>query len=154
MTFTRTDSVSSSILVVENDPLMLTAICSLMDMQGHRPVMARTEEVAMQAIASNQFDAIVLSIDGLDAGCRFATELRSTNATRDVPILFLVPEQNPNWSSRLAAHGGVFSLLKPVDPHALIELIEKVLWMPHVAKGRMGAPNISFGNQQDWVKLT
>jgi DNA-binding response OmpR family regulator len=154
MSFTRTDSVASTVLVVENDPLMLTAIGSLMDMQGHRPMLARTEEVAMQAIAQNQFDAIVLSIEGLDAGCRFAAELRSTEATRDVPVVFLVPELDGTWSQRLAAHGGVFSLLKPVDPHALLELVEKVLWMPHVAKGRVAAPNLTQSSQTDWVKLT
>jgi len=153
MSFTRTDSVSSTILVVENDPLMLTVIGSLMDMQGHRSVLARTEEVAQQAIVQNQFDAIVLSIEGLDAGCRFAGELRRTEATCDVPVIFLVPELDATWSTRLAAHGGVFSLLKPVDPHALLELVEKVLWMPHVAKGRVAPPNLSNTSQQDWVKL-
>lgn len=153
MSFTRTDSVAVTVMVVENDPLMLTAIGSLMDMQGHRPIMARTAEVAIQAIAQNQFDAIVLSIESLDAGCRFAAELRSTEATRDIPVIFLVPELDGTWSQRLAAHGGVFSLLKPVDPHALLELVEKMLWLPHVAKGRVAAPNLIQSSQSDWVKL-
>ena len=72
---------------------------------------------------------------------------------RDVPVIFLVPEQNSTWSSRLGAHGGVFSLLKPIDPYALIEIIEKVLWMPHVALARIASPNVTFSHQRDWIKL-
>jgi len=152
--FTRTDSSAPSILIIENDPLMLTAMAAVMHMQDYRAVLARTEEIAVGAIAEGQFDVIVLSIEQLDQGCQFAGRLRSTDVTRDVPIIFLVPALSAAWSSELASQGGVFSMQKPVDPHELVELVEKALWMPHVAKSRMGAPSTHLGHQNDWISLS
>ena len=107
----------------------------------------------MDSILKGHFDVIVLSIDDLNAGCLFASKLRSSDDTRDVPIIFLVPEQTKLWTSMLAAHGGVFSMLKPIDPEGLVELVDKALWMPHVARCRIGAPNLAYVNTDDWVTL-
>ena len=153
MTFLRTDAVTSSVLLIDNDPLMLTAMGSVLDMQGHRAVLARNEEMAMRSIAEGQFDVIVLSIEQLGSGCAFAAKLRGPEIARDVPIIFLVPELSSSWQPKLSAHGGVFCLLKPVDPYALIELVEKSLWLPHVAHTRSGAPIAHLKQQSDWVKL-
>lgn len=162
MSFYRTDQVASTILVIDNDPLMLTAIGSVLDMQGHRCVLARNEVMSLDSIAKNQFDVIVLSIDQLQRGCDFAAKLRGPQhisdgqqpANRDVPIIFLVPELSADWLPKLAACGGVFSLLKPIDPYALIDLVEKALWMPHVAQGRSGVPAAHLSMQNDWIKLS
>ena len=154
MTFLRADTVASSVLLIDNDPLMLTAMGSVLDMQGHHAVLARTEEMAMRSIAEGQFDVIVLSIEQLGSSCAFAAKLRGPEIARDVPIIFLVPELSNSWLPKLAAHGGVFCLLKPVDPYELIELVEKTLWLPHVARARSGAPAAHLKQQNDWVKLT
>ncbi len=169
MTFLRTDTAASSILLIDSDPLMLAATGAVMDMQGHRVVLARNEEMALRSIAEGQFDVIVLSIEALASGCEFAAKLRGPEIARDVPVIFLVPELSASWLPQLSAHGGVFCLLKPVDPHALIELVEKSLWLPHVAHGRLAhahsgkASSPSSGNsppathltqQSDWVKLS
>jgi PleD family two-component response regulator len=153
MEIRRIDQSPTSILVVDRDPLMLTAMASVLDMQGHRALLARTEEVAMKAIDSNELDLIVLAIDDLSSGCEFAQRLRSHDKTRDVPVIFLVPQLTAEWSSRLHAHGGVYSLLQPIDPHALIDLVERAIWMPHVAKAKIGAPAAHLSRAKDWVRL-
>lgn len=149
----RTDKNSASVLVIENDPLMLTAISSAMNAQGHRAMMARTEKVAMELTATGQFDVVVLSIEELSHGCEFAKRLRATEATRDVPILFLVPELSPTWSEQLGQHGGVYSILKPFEPAELIELVERVLWMPHIAHSKLGSSATVAKRQRDWTSL-
>jgi DNA-binding response OmpR family regulator len=153
MTFSRIDGITSSVLVIENDPLMLTAIGSVLNMRGHRAVLARTEEVALEAIRHGIFDVIVISIDELEAGCRSASRIRGLTGTQDVPLIFLVPPHDGNWDATLSAQGGVFSMIKPGDPLALIELVEKSLWLPHIAKGRVAGPNVLQGRQGDWIKL-
>lgn len=163
MRYSRIDNNTSSVLIVEHDPLMLTAIGSVLNMQGHRTVLARTEEVAIEAIGQGTFDVIIFSIDALEAGCTFASRMRASSSTQDAPLIFLVPPHQGNWDEQLAAHGGVFSMIKPGDPHALIDLVEKSLWLPHVAKGRVAAPNVLQEKvlqekplqekQQDWVSL-
>lgn len=153
MEISRTDRPASTILLVERDPLMLTAMASVLNMQGHRALLARTEDVAMQAIATNQLDVIVLSIQELVAGCEFASRLRSSNRNQDVPIIFLVPQLSPEWTTQLHSHGGVYSLLQPIDPHDLIDLVERALWLPHVANGKIAAPNMQLHSSRDWVRL-
>ncbi len=153
MTFLRTDVIASSVLLIDNDPLMLTAMGAVLDMQGHRAVLARNEEMAMQSIAAGQFDVIVLSIEQLSSGCDFAARLRAPEMVRDVPIIFLVPELSQSWLPKLAAHGGVVCLLKPVDPHALIELVDKALWLPHLARSKNSPPAAHLHQQHDWIKL-
>ena len=153
MEIRRVDQASSTILVVDSDPLMLTAMASILDMQGHRALLARTEEVAMKAIESSDLDLIVLAIEDLSKGCEFAMRLRSFEKTRDVPVIFLVPQLTAEWSSRLHAHGGVFSLLQPIDPYALIDLVDRAIWMPHVAQAKIGAPATHLSRAKDWVRL-
>ncbi len=169
MTFLRMDAAASTVLLIDSDPLMLAAMGAVMDMQGHRAVLARNEEMALRSIAEGQFDVIVLSIEALDSGCDFAAKLRGPEIARDVPVIFLVPEISSHWLPRLSAHGGVFCLLKPVDPHELIELVEKSLWLPHVAHGRLAQAGVSAASragvagsppaahltqQSDWVRLS
>ncbi len=176
--FTRTDRHSLSILIVDDDPLMLTAMGSVLNMQGFRCVLARSESVAMQAIGEAsqpksssqpargpkserrppaargiQFDLLVLSIDDLQTGCEFASRLRAPETMQDVPIIFLVPELSATWTSQLGAQGGVFSMLKPIQPEGLIELVEKAVWMPHLARNRTGQSGTHLQRQSDWISL-
>lgn len=153
MEIRRFDQVAATVLVVDRDPLMLTAMASILDMQGHRALLARTEEIAKQAINENELDLIVLAIEELSAGCEFAQRLRSLEKTRDVPVIFLVPHLTAEWQTRLHAHGGVYSLLQPVDPHALIDLVDKAIWMPHVANSKLGTHSPNHAIAKDWVRL-
>lgn len=154
MELTRIDQPRATILIVDRDALMLTAVGAVLDMQGHKALLARNEDVAMKVIAGQPLDLIVLSIDELAAGCDFAQRLRSLETTRDVPVIFLVPELLGKWSEKLYQHGGIFSMLKPIDPEALIDLVEKAMWMPHLASLRSGAvPAAHLASVQDWVKL-
>ncbi len=149
----RVDSNAATVLVVDRDPLMLTAVASVLDMHGHRALLARTEEVAMKAIASHELDLIVLSIEDLEAGCSFAQRLRSLEKTRDLPVIFLVPQLTAQWSAKLHSHGGVYSLLQPVDPHALIDLVDRAVWIPHIAKSKLGQASSAQHVAKDWMRL-
>jgi response regulator RpfG family c-di-GMP phosphodiesterase len=153
MEFTRIDTVRTTILLVDRDPLMLTAMAAVMDMQGHRALLARSQEVALKSLSDNPVDLIVLAIEELESGCDFAAKLRSLEQSRDVPIIFLVPQLNAEWSAKLQAQGGVYSLLQPIDPHALIDLVAAAIWMPHVAQSKMGVPSSHLTVSHDWVKL-
>ena len=143
----------STVLVVDADALMLTAVGGVLDMQGHRAILARSEQVAAQALASQAVDLIILSIEGLAAGCSFAERLRASENTSEVPIIFIVPEMAIDWSDRLQQHGGVFCVLRSVDPHHLIDLVEKALWLPHLAQRRSSVPAAHLAKTNDWVRL-
>lgn len=145
---------SSTILVIEPDSLMLTAIGGVLDMQGHQAILARTEQVASQALQSQSVDLIVLSIQQLEAGCAFASRLRADQATSEIPVIFIVPEMAEHWVASLQEHGGVFCVLSSVDPNHLIELVEKALWLPHLARRKTNPPAAHLSKSSDWIKLT
>jgi len=153
MEIRRLDPVNPTVLVVDRDPLMLTAMASVLDMQGHRTLLARTEEVAVKAIETSDVDLIVLAIEELSAGCDFAGRLRSLEKTRDVPVIFLVPYLDAQWQARLQAHGGIYSLLQPIDPHELINLVDRAVWLPHVANSKIGTTAPHQPTAKDWIRL-
>jgi len=141
------------ILVVERDPLMLTGISAILDMQGYRCFLARDIEIASQATDTLQFDLIVLSIENnLDAAIAGARKLRASQRSIGLPIIFLAPRLEADWIGPLNAVGGVYCLPKPFEPELLIELVEKTLCMPHLAIARVAPPKAHFSNT--WVKLS
>lgn len=153
MKIIRIDANAATVLVVDRDPLMLTAIASVLDMHGHRALLARSEEVAMKAIVAHDLDLIVLAIDDLETGCGFARRLRSHEKTRDLPVIFLVPQLTAEWSAKLHSHGGVYSLLQPVDPHALMDLVDRAVWIPHIARSKLGQASTPQHAAKDWLRL-
>ncbi|MFN3193733.1 MAG: two-component system response regulator [Aureliella sp.] len=143
----------ASVLVIDTDPFMLTAMAAALDTQGYKAVMARTRDIAIDSIRSGDFDVIVLSIQQLESGCSFAKELRQGEHASDVPIVFLIPTGNADWSPQLAAHGGTFSMESPGQPEELLELIEKSLVLPHLAKSKSGRGTAALKRQSDWISL-
>ncbi|MEM8734667.1 MAG: response regulator, partial [Planctomycetota bacterium] len=148
----RTDE-RAAVLVIDTDPLMLTAMAAALDTQGYRAVMARTKEIAIDSIRSGDFDVIILAINELNSGCAFANELRQGERACDVPIIFLTPAGQSEWSTQLAAHGGTFSMESPGQPEELLELVEKSLVLPHLAKSKTGRGNSNLKRQSDWISL-
>jgi DNA-binding response OmpR family regulator len=142
----------AGILVIEPDALFLTAIGGALDLQGHKVILARTESVAQQALQSQSVDLIVLSIDHLEDGCQFAARLRQSEDHAEIPIIFIVPEMSRHWAASLQEQGGVFCILRSLDPNDLIDLVDKALWMPHVARRASPPPSYSQ-TAKDWVKL-
>ncbi|MCR9292320.1 MAG: response regulator [bacterium] len=149
---TRVDG-KASILVVEQDPLVLPAIGAVLNMQGHRVVLARQIKDALPHTQQETFDVMILSIDDADTGACFASALRESDEAAEIPVIFLVPSLPQESSIKLSQQGGVFSLLKPIEPDDLIELVDKVLWMPHVARGRLGNLETHRRPQADWISL-
>lgn len=141
------------ILVVERDPLMLTGISAVLDMQGYRCFLARDIEIAAQATETLQFDLIVLSIEkNLETAIAGASKLRVNQRATGLPIIFLAPRLEADWIGPLNSVGGVYCVPKPFEPELLIVLVEKTLCMPHLATARIAPPKAHFSNS--WVKLS
>ncbi len=152
--FHRTHT-SARVLVIESDALLLTAIGGALDINGHKATLARTEDVAQQALENQSIDLIILGIDDLETGCAFAARLRSRPDHTEIPIIFIVPQLSSHWAANLQEQGGVFCILRSMDPHELLELVQKALWMPHIAKRRSspGPMHTNPDAASDWIKL-
>ena len=142
-----------TVLVVEPDPLMLTAMAAVLDSAGFRCTLARSHEIALAAAKASHFDLLVVSIDDDILPAAAATsQLRAAGPGGAVPVLFIAPRLDPSWIEPLNAAGGVYCLTRPFEPAKLIELAEQATALEHVSVSRLAPPKAHFA--KEWVRLS
>ena len=124
------------ILIVDGDPLTLTGMAATLDIAGYECHCARDDEAAKKAAREIRLDLIVCDVKvGSRSGLELARELR-LDYGKDIPVMFVTSEQDPDIVQRVHDAGGEYYLRKPIDPEVLVELVGKALWMPHLVQAR------------------
>lgn len=147
------------ILIIDNDPLTLTGMAAVLNMQGYECHCARNGAAARKAATSLALDLIICDVDlGTENGHDLCGELRSATALSDVPVMFVSGSQGPDIVRRSHDAGGSYYLRKPFDPEVLIELVGKALWMPHLTGWRatpavVNQPNARFSPMLDGIRV-
>ncbi|MEE2640314.1 MAG: response regulator [Planctomycetota bacterium] len=123
------------ILVVDPDPLTLTAVAAALHLSGYESHCARDSEAALKAAADESLDLIICDtkLEG-ESGLDLCREIRLMNGKEDVPVMFVSSSQAADIIHRAHEAGGAYYLRKPFDPHVLLDLVEKALWMPHLVE--------------------
>jgi DNA-binding response OmpR family regulator len=141
------------VLVIEQDPLMLTAMAAVLNSAGFRCLLARTHEVGMAATRNAQFDLIVASFeDDVLEVARNVSELRDHQLGENLPVIFIAPRLDQSWIEPLNKAGGVHCLTRPFEPERLIELAEEACTLPHLSFAKVAPPKAHF--MHDWVRLS
>jgi CheY-like chemotaxis protein len=106
------------VLVVDDDPDILDAICDILDAEGYRVARARHGVEALGRVADERPDVVLLDLmmPVMD-GVAFSVELRKRPQDRDVPIVVISAEGNPQ---RVASVGAAGYLAKPFDIDVLL----------------------------------
>ncbi|HEX9398984.1 MAG TPA: response regulator [Anaeromyxobacter sp.] len=109
---------SPLVLVVDDDPDILDAICDILEAEGYRVSRARHGREALDQIDGERPDVILLDLmmPVMD-GVAFAQALRLRPAVRDIPIVVISADGNPQ---RAASVGAIGYLAKPFDIEALL----------------------------------
>lgn len=82
------------ILIIDNDPLTLTGMAAVLNMQGYECHCARNGAAARKAVASLALDLIICDVDlGGENGHDLCSALRSSAALSDVPVMFVSGSQ-------------------------------------------------------------
>ena len=118
------------VLVVDDDPKVLSALCEMLKSAGHTVTPAPSGAAGLATYAPGRFDMVLtnLGMAGMN-GWQVAERLRA--ADRAVPILFIT-----GWGlrqedkSRLAVLGVRRCLYKPVQPSELDAAIQETLASP------------------------
>lgn len=136
------------ILIIDNDPIMLTGIAAILDMSGHECHCARDSVAALKAVKSLSLDLIICDVDlGKENGLDLCRELRHQPGIEEVPMMFISAAQTPDIVRRSHDAGAAYYLRKPFDPEVLIELVSKALWMPHLVQSRVAMQPEPAANQ-------
>ena len=109
------------VLVVDDDPDILEAICDILEAEGYRIARARHGGEALASVEAQRPDVILLDLmmPVMD-GVAFAQALRLRPELRDVPIVVISADGNPQ---RAASVGAIGYLAKPFDIEALLSQV-------------------------------
>ena len=105
------------LLLVDDEPKNLFALCALLEDFGARIHCAASGEEALRQVLKRPFAAIVLDVrmPGID-GFETAAAIRSLERSRRVPIMFLSAQPDRRAGGRDACSEFI---LKPVDPDVI-----------------------------------
>ncbi len=128
--------MSPLVLVVDDDPDILEAICDILEAEGYRIARARHGGEALAAVDTQRPDVILLDLmmPVMD-GVAFAQELHRRPVVREIPIVVISADGNPQ---RAAAVGATGYLAKPFDIEALLGQVASL------ARGPAGGPPVAL----------
>jgi len=106
------------VLVVDDDPDILEAICDVLEVEGYRVARARNGREALDRVKEEHPGAILLDLmmPVMD-GIAFAGALRTRTGGDRIPIVVISAEGNPQRAEAVGACG---YLAKPFDVDALL----------------------------------
>ncbi len=133
------------VLVADTDPESLSTISSLLVGLGHRVVAANSFQSALKLAKSEPLDLLITDTRlGNSNGGQLVDEFCQVNGQFDVAVLYLSASQVSGVIWRGHDFGGVYHLKKPVSAQVLVELVEMVLWAPHLRrnKSKQNSPKI------------
>lgn len=112
-------------LIVDDDEAIRKELLNLLSGEGHSVVPAASGKEALEIIARDRFDIVLLDIvmPGLH-GIDVLRKIREHN--RDLPVVMLVSEKEKFLSSRALSLGAFDLLMKPIEKEALVNIINKV----------------------------
>jgi CheY-like chemotaxis protein len=123
------------VVVVDDEPAVLDAVCQMLELQGHRTVCWSKAEEGLAAGAGHQpaLALIDLLLPGLD-GIQLAQRLRSEYGA-EMPLIAMSAHEDLLED---ADESGLFSDLvpKPFDLYALVQCIERYLKRSERGAGR------------------
>lgn len=132
-----------NILIVDDTPENLTVLREMLADQGYRVRPALNGEIALKAVRTNLPDLILLDIlmpemDGYEV-CNI---LKSSEATRQVPIIFISALTEKENILRAFQAGGVDYISKPFQAEEVIARVRTHLELQRVIREREESRNI------------
>lgn len=125
------------ILVVDDEKEVLENVASVLTEAGYDCQCFDSAQSAIQFAAMHAPDMILSDINlGGHSGLEMCERIKEDETLKSVPVMFLSGVQIPDIIRRSHAVGGTYYLRKPFDPGVLVELVDKAMWMPHLAENR------------------
>ena len=146
-------SRQASVIVWDANPLSLLTLAGVLDSQGYRCTCARDPASVLQALDMGHQDLLVCDV-GDDAAAALETieQIRSLPDHEQLPAVMIADAKWAGLEKKAeSSYQATRCLFKPIDPNALIAVVDQVLWMPALVSGhrRRG----SKPSRPGWVSL-
>lgn len=127
---------SRHVLVVDDDPLILEVLRTVLDLEDLEVTTATDGESALALLASRRPQVVVLDVmmPGMD-GLEVCRRIKGDPSTVDLPVVLLTARDRAEDRAAGEAAGCDAYLTKPFSPLHLIEVIGEVEASPPVAPG-------------------
>jgi two-component system, cell cycle response regulator len=120
-----------NILVVDDSPVNLSLIQSTLEPSGYRLCLVETVQRAMKELRRGSFDLILSDLHmPIDSGIEFLRQAKADPQLRAIPFVLFTgsTDESGNPSREYALHlGAAKYLTRPIEPRALLSLVETLL---------------------------
>jgi DNA-binding response OmpR family regulator len=119
--------MAKKVLIIDDDPAILSALVALMDSEGYETESAVSANSALAKIIEFMPDIIILDymLSG-STGCEVCAKFRSMTEYKDIPVIMISAYERPITCFRTS--GADDFLTKPFD---IQELLDKVSYFIH-----------------------
>jgi nitrogen regulation protein NR(I) len=116
----------SRILVVDDEPAILSAFEELLCSQGHEVLTARRAEAALPQIETHQPDAVItdLCLPGMD-GLEAFRQIKARHGK--LPVIIMTGQGTTESAIEATKLGAFDYLVKPVDPEEMLRVVHQAL---------------------------
>ncbi len=119
------------LLIVDDDPTQLAALCNVLDLEGYVTTGFTTPEAALERLRSQQFDLLLtdLTMPGMD-GIKFMNAAHE----QDPQLIGIVMTGHGSIDSAVAAMkaGALDYILKPFTLRMILPVLERALTVHHL----------------------
>lgn len=120
--------MKKNILAIDDSPSVRKLVEFTLKSKGFQVASAKDGQEALELMAKEQFDAIVLDInmprmDGLE----FLQTMRPNDAYASIPVIVLTTEGLEADRDRAMELGATAYIIKPFKPTQLLSLVDKML---------------------------
>jgi two-component system phosphate regulon response regulator PhoB len=120
--------VKQKVMVVDDDPLILNVVATILDLEEFEVVTYRSAHEALAAMGDDVPAAVVTDVMMPDMdGLELARRVRSDERFADVPIVMLTAADTGQDRHEGRQAGGDAYLTKPFSPLELIDVLEGLL---------------------------
>lgn len=114
-----------TILVAEDNHANQMVVSKILNHAGHLPVIASDGEEALQALARNDFDVILLDLNMPRMnGFETLKFMHFALHEQDIPIIALTADASPDTSKKCLNAGFDSCITKPYNPNVLLQTIQ------------------------------
>jgi len=115
------------ILLVDDDPLLLDYLKTILDHSGYDTVTAESAAEALQRVAEREADIALALLDISMPGMSGLDLARRLKEHTSVAFMFLSSVDDAETARQAASHGAVGFVVKPVDAARLLPAFESAL---------------------------
>ena len=123
-----TEAAAADILLVDDTPANLHVLATILSQQGYHVRTAINGDLALRAVQKTLPDLIVLDVQmpGLN-GFEVCRQLKSSDLTRDVPVIFISSLEDALGKVEAFQAGGADYITKPFQIEEVLARVEHQL---------------------------